>query len=71
MVFAGYSSFLHQLQLPGHDLPAIWQKSDKKNHTKFQIPFMDMWHCEILYILLLQLKKNLDEYIPIEEGIYA
>ena len=26
MVFAGYFSFLHQLQLASHELPGIWQK---------------------------------------------
>ena len=26
VVYAGYSGFLHQLQLASHDLAAIWQK---------------------------------------------
>ena len=30
--FAGYSSFLHHLQLPNHDWVAIWQHSDYYTH---------------------------------------
>ena len=26
LVYAGYSNFLHKLQLASHDLAAIWQK---------------------------------------------
>ena len=38
-VFAGYSGFLHQLQLASQDLPAliIGRKSDKKRNSKFQL----------------------------------
>ena len=34
VVFAGYSGFLHQLQLANHDLAAIWQKKYKKRNSK-------------------------------------